>query len=110
MKVRLAFSALNYGSDSRIVKARQRRHQSLAMGLPPATLHALEVDSHPEREQTTQEAQAGVNMAPDTVLRKLAVYETHSRYYLVGRSKSRQEWRVLKINRLVRTKPMATGG
>ena len=40
-------------------------------------------------------------MAPATVLRKLAVYETHSRYYLVGRTKSRQEWRVLKINRLV---------
>ena len=46
-------------------------------------------------------------MPPDTVLRKLAVYETHSRYYLVGRSKSRQEWRVLKINRLVCTKPIA---
>ena len=45
-------------------------------------------------------------MAPVTVMRKLAVYETHSRYYIVGSSKSRQEWRVLKINRLVRSPPV----
>ncbi|KAK9787507.1 hypothetical protein WJX73_002623 [Symbiochloris irregularis] len=33
------------------------------------------------------------------VLRKFYLYETRTRYYLVGRTKDRRQWRVLKLNR-----------
>ena len=34
------------------------------------------------------------------VLRKFALYETRTRYYLIGRTKDRKHWRVLKLSRL----------
>ncbi|XP_019423515.1 PREDICTED: phosphoinositide phosphatase SAC2-like isoform X2 [Lupinus angustifolius] len=33
-------------------------------------------------------------------LQKFKLYETHSRYYIIGRDKSRSHWKVLKIDRL----------
>ena len=39
-------------------------------------------------------------MTKPDVLRKFFLYQTRTRYYLVGRSKNRQHWRVLKLSRL----------
>ncbi|KAL7592211.1 hypothetical protein Lser_V15G32783 [Lactuca serriola] len=38
--------------------------------------------------------------APLAFLQKFRLYETRSKYYMVGRDKSRRYWRVLKIDRL----------
>ena len=39
-------------------------------------------------------------MSQAAPLRKFTLYETRSRHYLVGRTKDRRQWRVLKFSRL----------
>ncbi|KAF8401153.1 hypothetical protein HHK36_014457 [Tetracentron sinense] len=49
------------------------------------------------------EQQAGIQEEPDPTcgyLQKFRLYETRSKFYLIGRGKSRTLWRVLKIDRL----------
>ncbi|CAH1448864.1 unnamed protein product [Lactuca virosa] len=48
--------------------------------------------------------------APLAFLQKFRLYETRSKYYMVGRDKSRRYWRVLKIDRRIHEGNKSTGG
>lgn len=66
----------------------------------PIPYSSLMAASETESNAPVDEPSTSPVAAPLAYLQKFRLYETRSKYYMVGRDKSRRYWRVLKIDRL----------
>ncbi|KAL4563729.1 hypothetical protein LXL04_027774 [Taraxacum kok-saghyz] len=66
----------------------------------PIPYYSQMAESESESHVPLDEPSTSPVAAPLAYLQKFMLYETRSKYYMVGRDKSRRYWRVLKIDRL----------